>query len=64
MDVLSLSRKGKLPSAFTPTSTHHFTFTHWSLLIGLAWAAAAAVLALRAARAWPSWRARLRGPRG
>ena len=64
MDILSLSRKGKLPSALTPTSARHFTFTHWSLLIWLAWAAAAVVLGLRAARAWPSWRARLRGARG
>ena len=40
MDVLSLQRKGKLPSALTATSTTHIHFEYWRALIWIAWAAA------------------------
>ena len=57
MDVLSLSRKGHLPSAFTAGSARHFTFTHWNAIIWLAWTLALAILLHRAYRLLQSRRA-------
>jgi len=54
MDVLALSRRGYLPSALAPGSTHHLVFTQWRTVIWVAWVLALAVLAVKAwrSRAW------------
>lgn len=60
MDVLSLERKGQLPSRLTATSNTHVDFAGWHGLIWGAWVVALAVLLLRAwrlrAQARAMWR--------
>jgi membrane protease YdiL (CAAX protease family) len=63
MDVLALHRKAALPTALTPTSSHHLVFLYWRGLIWGAWALALAVLALKGWRARLAIAAALRRPR-
>jgi hypothetical protein len=56
MDVLSLERKGQLPTALTATSTHHFHFPYWRMIIWIVWGAALLVLLAKGVRVWPSAR--------
>ena len=57
MDVLSLERKGQLPSALTATSSQHLHFPFWRAIIWVAWGLAGAVLMAKVARVWPAARA-------
>ena len=57
MDVLSLSRKGQLPSALTATSSHHLRFAYWHAIPWIAWTLALIVLVAKGIRVFP--RARL-----
>jgi membrane protease YdiL (CAAX protease family) len=50
MDVLALDRRHALPSALTPGSKLHLTFTHWTSLIWIAWSLSLAVLAVKLGR--------------
>lgn len=52
MDVLSLSRKGQLPSLLTASSSRRIPFGHWHALIWSAWVLAFAVLIVRGVRTW------------
>ena len=47
MDVLALYRRHGLPTALTPTGTHHLKFLYWSSLLWIAWILAVAVLAFK-----------------
>src|SRR5580698_5116252 len=47
MDVLALYRRHALPTALTPTGTHHLKFLYWSSLFWIAWILALAVLAVK-----------------
>jgi membrane protease YdiL (CAAX protease family) len=53
MDVLSLDRKGQLPTALTATSSHHFHFAYWHAIIWIAWGLALLVLAMKGVRMLP-----------
>lgn len=64
MDVLSLDRKGQLPSALTATSTTHLHFPFWRALIWIAWAVAGIVVAVHVIRHWPTIRTAWSRPRG
>ena len=57
MDVLSLERKGQLPTALTATSSHHLQFPFWRAIIWVAWALALCLLAAKGVRVWPNARA-------
>jgi membrane protease YdiL (CAAX protease family) len=62
MDILSLERKGQLPSLLTAGSTTHVDFHGWRILLWGAWATALAVLLIKGWRvrhqARAAWRRR------
>jgi membrane protease YdiL (CAAX protease family) len=53
MDILSLERKGQLPSLLTAGSQTRVTFQGWRVLIWGAWGLALIVLVMRGVRMWP-----------
>ena len=57
MDVLSLERKGQLPTALTATSAIHLQFPYWRAIIWVAWGLAFIVLAAKGVKVWPNARA-------